>query len=237
VFTRSARLYDFIYGWKDYAGEAEKVHGLIQGSKQSRGSDLLEVACGTGSHIQYLRQHYRIEALDLDAKMLEVARERVPNVVFHQADMADFRLNKRFDAVICLFSSIGYVRTVARLREAIARMREHLKPGGVLVVEPWFTPEDFQTGMTRGVWVDLPELKICRMNTTVIEQGLSVLDFHYLVGTPAGVEHFRERHEMGLFTNQDLQSAFEALGLRTLFDPECLMQRGLWLGVAPVESG
>jgi len=54
--------------------------------------------------------------------------------------MSDFHLPRRYDAVLCLFSSIGYLRTLDRVEAALACFQEHLAPGGVLIVEPW--PDD-----------------------------------------------------------------------------------------------
>src|SRR5258707_11718440 len=111
MFTKSEAFYDAIYGtMKDYAVEAQQIHALIQQYKQSSGTTLLDVACGTGRHLPFLREHYTLEGLDLDEQMLAIARQRNPEVVFHHADMADFDLGRRFDAIVCLFSSIGYVK-------------------------------------------------------------------------------------------------------------------------------
>ena len=95
-----------------------------------RARSLLDVGCGTGRHLELLRERYEVEGLDINPTMLEAARERCPDVTFHEADMADFDLGSRFDVVMCLFSSIGYVRTEARLRSAVLCMRRHLNPGG-----------------------------------------------------------------------------------------------------------
>src|SRR6476620_1453307 len=109
MFTKSARIYDALYAWKDYAVEAQRLRDIIQGRGLSDGATLLDVACGTGAHIAHLKQYYLVEGLDLDPVLLEVARERNPEIVFHQGDMAHFKLGRRFDVVTCLFSSIGYV--------------------------------------------------------------------------------------------------------------------------------
>ena len=103
---------------KDHAAEAQKVHQLIQQHKRSSGNTLLEVACGTGIHASILRENYQVEGLDLDAEMLAVASQTYPDIPFHQADMADFDLGKQFDAITCLFSSIGYVKTKKRLESS-----------------------------------------------------------------------------------------------------------------------
>jgi SAM-dependent methyltransferase len=107
---------------------------------------LLDVACGTGRHLELLSDGYRVEGLDLDAQLLAVARERLPSVPLHSGDMRDFELGRRFDVVTCLFSSIGYVRDDDELDRAIAAMARHLSPGGLMVVEPWFTPEMWNVG-------------------------------------------------------------------------------------------
>src|SRR5215469_11749712 len=112
----SVPWYDAIYTtMKDYAAEAQQVHALIQRFKSSSGTRLLDVACGTGSHLAFLRNYYTVEGLDLDELMLSIARQRNPEVRFHQADMTDFLLEDSFDVITCLFSSIGVVKTLPRL--------------------------------------------------------------------------------------------------------------------------
>lgn len=226
------RLYDRIYAFKDYAAEAEQLHGWIQ-ERRPGARTLLDVACGTGKHLEHLRERYEVVGLDLDPELLEIARERLPGVPLHEADMVSFELGRRFDAVTCLFSAIGYARTVPRLRSAVAAMAAHLEPGGVLVVEPWLTPDGWRPGHVGAVFVDDEELKLARINDARTEGGLSVLNLHYLVGTAQGVEHLVERHELGLFTVEQHLDAFGGAGLRAEHDPDGPNGRGLYFGVRP----
>lgn len=162
--------------------------------------------------------------------MLAIARERCPDITFHHADVVDFDLGRQFDVVVCLFSSIGYVKTVERMRRAVRNMSRHLVPGGVLLVEPWLTPEVYETGSPYATFVDQPELKIARMNVAAEEDGVAILDFHYLVATSDGIEYFTERHEAGLFTHEEYLDAFRDAGLDVTHDPEGLIERGMYIG-------
>ena len=235
MFTKSEAFYDAIYGtMKDYAREAEQIHAVIEQYKQSPGTTLLDVACGTGRHIPFLRQHYTVEGLDLDEQMLAIARQRNPEVTFHHADMVDFDLGRKFDVITCLFSSIGYAKTVPRLNQTLRTMRRHLHAGGVVLIEPWLTPEQYQVGHLAATFVNEPNLKIARMNKSALENGVSIMNFHYLVATPEGIEHFTELHELGLFSHQDYIGAFRTNTFDVVHDadPEKLMGRGLYIGIA-----
>lgn len=228
MFIHSAPFYDALYSFKDYGAAVGDIIAVL-GDEVPAAESLLDVACGTGRHIELLRDRYEVTGLDLNPEMLDVARPRLPNVALHEADMADFELGRRFDVVMCLFSSIAYVRTVARLRAAVASMRRHLKAGGVVLLEPWFTPETYWTGTITANHVDEPDLKISWMYTSEREELVSVLDIHYLVGRPDGIETFRERHEMGLFTTAQHLDAFHAVGLEARHESGGPFGRGLYI--------
>jgi SAM-dependent methyltransferase len=230
MFSESPRYYDKIYASKDYQSEAQRLTALIRENLCSGGNRLLDVACGTGHHLEYLKEHFAVEGLDISEELLEVARQRNPGVLFHQADMIQFELGKRFDVVTCLFSSIGYVRTIENLGRAVNCMAQHVMPRGIVVIEPWFTPDTWRPGTVHAQFVDEPELKIARINTSYVEGRLSYFDLHYLIGTPEGTEHFVERHELGLFEQGEMAAAFEDAGLLVRYDKEGLTGRGLYIG-------
>ena len=228
MFTESAAFYDALYGFKDYGAAVDYLRATLD-REAPRAQTLLDVGCGTGRHLELLRARYAVEGLDVNAQMLELARRRCPGVAFHETDMADFSLEGRFDVVTCLFSSIGYVRTEDRMRSAILCMRRHLNPGGVVLVEPWFEPEAYWTGTITANHVDEDDLKIAWMYTSERDGLVSVLDIHYLVGRPTGIETFRERHELGLFTEQQHLEAFGDAGLQARHEAGGPFGRGLYV--------
>jgi SAM-dependent methyltransferase len=237
MFTQSAHLYDAIYELRhNFAAEAARLHDVIEQRMLVGRRTLLDVACGTGAHLPHLGRYYVVEGLDLDAGMLAVARERNPTVPLHRGDMVTFDLGRRFDAVVCLGSSIGYAKTVSRLHQTLANLSRHVVDGGMVIVEPWFPPETWEVGRLTADLVDRPDLKNARVLVSSLEGTLSVLDIHYLVATHEGVERFSERHELGLFTHDEYLAAFEAALLDVTHDPEGLIGRGLYVGTRRSES-
>jgi ubiquinone/menaquinone biosynthesis C-methylase UbiE len=234
MFDKSARFYDAIYSWKDYAGESEKLHALVQEKIPRPALTLLDVACGTGAHLAHLRQHYHVEGLDLDPGLLEVAHERLPGVPLHAGDMLDFDLGRTFDVVTCLFGAVAYVRTLDNLKTAVRNMARHLAPGGLLFIEPFFSPSVFvDDRKPHALFVNEPDLKVARISVNEVRGTLAILNFQYLVGVTGEVSYFNERHEMALFTEQEHMDAFAAAGMTATHDPEGLMRRGLYIGVKP----
>jgi SAM-dependent methyltransferase len=228
VFDQTARYYDKIYAFKDYAGEVRTLLRWIAPEPGAR-RRLLDVACGTGAHLEALRAHFDIEGLDLSDELLDVARARLADVPLHRGDMRTFALSSRFDVITCLFSSIGYMTTTDDLARAIENMGGHLAAGGLLVVEPWFAPDEWHPNTPHMTLVDEPDLKIARVNTSLVDGRVSIVDLHYLIATPQETTHVEEHHRLGLFTVAEMAAAFAAAGLAVRHDPEGITGRGLYL--------
>jgi SAM-dependent methyltransferase len=233
MYARSADVYDAIYSHKDYSREAAQLDAVIKQHARLTPTTLLEVGSGTGNFVAAFQRHYRYEGLDISEEMLAVARSKHPTVTFHRADMSDFDLRRSFDVVACLFSSVGYVGTVAKLQSAVGCMARHLRPGGVLLIEPWWTRDNWcATGNVGGNYAEEPNRKIARMWVSERRGDTSVMDMHYLVATSSGVQHFVEHHELALFSHAEYLEAFRLAGLHVTHDPEGRLGRGLYVGVA-----
>jgi SAM-dependent methyltransferase len=232
MYTQSAELYDTIHGSVyDFSSAASTLLALIHDRVSNRTISLLDVACGTGVYLAQLRGHVKGEGLDLSSAMLAIAQERLPDVPFHLGDMADFSLHREFDAVTCLGSSIGHVLTTPRLKQTVKNLARHTRPGGIVVVEPWLTPDVWEPRRVSIRCVDGPAVRIAQLTLSGQKEGISTLDIHYLVGSPSGVEQFDEHHQLGLFTHDEYLAAFRAAGLDVTHDPVGLLGRGLYIGM------
>jgi SAM-dependent methyltransferase len=234
MFSASAEFYDLIYStFKDYIGEAAQIAGLLR-QLNPHCQTVLDVGCGTGEHARLLADHgFLVDGLDLDPAFVRIAEQKHPAGRFFVADMSDFRLSQRYNAVLCLFGSIGYLKSVERVRRAFICFRDHMTADGVIVVEPWFAPGGLdstrvarQTGETNGI-------RVSRVSRVEIEGSTSRLHFDYEITDPTGTRHASEVHELGLFTTAELLQVFQEAGLQADHHPKRLTDRGLYVARNP----
>jgi SAM-dependent methyltransferase len=148
AFNHYARYYDLLYKDKDYAGEAQHVHEIIQriapGAKT-----ILELGCGTCGHAVHLAaEGYVIHGIDISNEMLKLAEYRlkeIPHPIasrisISHGDIRDIRLGQRFDVVIGLFHVISYLPTNDDLKATFKTAKIHLKDGGLFLFDCWYGP-------------------------------------------------------------------------------------------------
>lgn len=232
LYKDLAKYYDLIYTWKNYKSEANKIKTLIKKNKKSKGNDLLEVACGTGKHLQYLKNNYNSFGTDISKKMVQVAKKNVKGCKFAVGDMTKLNLKKEYDVILCLFSSIGYVKTYKNLEKTLKRFFDHLKPGGVLIFDPWFDSKSFKPGHLHMTTYDGDDIKIARLSDSKKSGNISIIEFSFLISKKnKKVEYFKDRHELGLFENDKTLKIMKRIGFNARFLKNGLMRnRGLFIG-------
>lgn len=227
------RLYDIVYrAVKDYRSEAAKLAALVR-ARHPSATRLLDVACGTGEHASYLRRlGLRVDGIDIERTHVTIARRKNPGGRFERADMREFRLDRSYDVVACLFGSIAYAASPAGLRRAVRAMARHLERGGLLLIEPWFAPGELQPGRVTALTADDGGVTVSRMSHVEIRGRSCSLRFEYLIGDATGLRRAREHHVLGLFTRPELEAAFRSAGLRAELDSEGLTGRPLYIARA-----
>lgn len=228
MYGLSAKYYDKLYHWKDYKSEAATLDKLIKKTLPEAKS-ILDVGCGTHEHALYLK-NYRLDGVDINQDFIDIAQVKNPNGKYFQSCMSEFTIDNTYDVVTCLFSSIGFCSDEDMLAKTIRNFAKHTKPGGIIIVEPWFPPEGWNVGHPSMFVVDEPDFKLCRMSVSAMEGALSKIDFHYLLTKKNGVEHFTEKLLLGLFTKEQMIQAFQAADLAVEYLADGLMGRGLYVG-------
>ena len=233
MFTATAEYYDLLYATiKDYAREVPAIAAVLRRLNPGVRT-VLDVGCGTGEHARRLAaEGFVVDGVDLDPVFIRIAADKHPAGTFTVADMSDFHLGRTYDAVLCLFSSIGYVRTLERLDATLRCFHEHLGAGGVILLEPWFPPGFMTDGFTARNEAEGDGVRITRLARTEIDGRISRLHFDYQISDARGVRHASEVHELGLFTVADQLAAFERAGLQARFEPAGFCDRGLFVATA-----
>lgn len=234
IYSKKAELYDFLYSYKNYKEEAAKLNQIIEEYKKSSGKRLLDVGCGTAKHIKHLRNEYNCEGLDSSVEFITIAKQRNKRGTFYIGDMTQFNLSKTFDVIICLFGSIGYLESNAQFTKVLTNFYKHLNPGGVVIIEPWFSKEDkgFKVNVPFMTTYEDTHLKISRISIAKVKGDFSFIESHYLVGN-GSIQHFNEREKLILISRTKFIEGMEKVGFKTYFLKEGLSQddRGLYVGV------
>ena len=231
MFSKSAELYDKIYfEFKDYKTETQRINEFLT-REHSSARTILDVACGTGEHAKILCDQYgfEVDGIDLDKKFVSLAQKKSSKGNFYCADMVDFGIGKTYDVVMCLFSSIGYVKTLGRVTSALERFKAHMNDGGLILVEPWFSPEAITPGKIFINTAQTDEISVVRMGYSHVHDRISTLHFEYLIGTYGKIDHEIEKHELGLFTVDEMNQCFKNAGLIVNFDEDGISGRGLFI--------
>lgn len=227
MFTKSARYYDLIKSLKNYPKESIQIINTLNRFGISSGN-ILDLACGTGEHDKYLKSKFQIDGLDLNKEFIEIARVKNPESTYYTGNMIGFEISKTYDAIICLYGSIGYTKSLKNLSKMIACCKKHLKKNGVLIIEPWYNPNNWEANIVHTTSVKSESTSITRM--AIGSKDGSII-FHYLVGENGkGIEYFTETYKFGLFTHKELMKIFHENRFDTVFIKDTVQKRGLYVG-------
>ncbi len=235
MYDEHAELYDLIYHFKDYKGETKKIRKLIKKYKRSTGNKLLDVACGTGTHLKFLQEKFQCTGLDKSEQLLRIAKNKVKNAIFMKKDMLNMDLDEKFDVITCLFSSINHVKTLSNLKRVLLNFYNHLYDGGIVIIEPFFTKETYLAGTAHMTTYDGEDMKIARLNISGLKENIAYLKMHYLVAkSNDDVVYFTDLHELALFEIEDFLNVMNEIGFESQFLEKGLMKnRGLYIGIKP----
>ena len=135
-FDVIARFYDW-----EHAGYDDDVAMYLDFARRT-GGPILELACGTGRlMLPLLGLGERVVGVDSSGAMLALARRSLDaagllgHASLHRADVRALALGERFPLAIFGLDSFGLLLTTADQLAALARIREHLMPGGLLILD------------------------------------------------------------------------------------------------------
>lgn len=231
IFGRDyADHYDLLYRDKDYESECNMLEGVFKNYGSGPIESILDLGCGTGNHSLILAlRGYHVTGVDKSPDMLEHARQKLgvtqslvktDRVTFIQGDVRKMKLERSFDAAIMMFAVLGYQLENADVLAAFSTIRDHLRPGGLLLLDAWYGP---------GVLIQRPQDRIRAIRDRgeqVLRTASSALDtrrhlctvrYHMwrLVGDRLAME-VEEEHCVRFFFPRELEFFLEIAGFRLI---------------------
>ncbi len=105
-------------------------------SRVARGSEVLDVCCGSG-HVtkELVKRGYRVTGVDISADLIALAQQQLPETEFHVQDVCSLRLGARYDAALSTFDSLNHILSLADLESAFRHVHGVLKPNAVFVFD------------------------------------------------------------------------------------------------------
>lgn len=139
VYETFAYDYDEFGAIDDYLGAEKTFFQRLVNKYHVR--SVLDCACGTGQHLSMLSDlGLNVVGSDFSSAMLEVAKknliERGIQLPLYQSDFRSLEavFSEKFDAVVCLTTSLPHLQTEEDLITALKSMKERLNPSGLLVL-------------------------------------------------------------------------------------------------------
>ncbi len=210
-----ADAYDAIYRSKDYKSEVDLIERLLVEHGIEGPRRVLDIGCGTGSHALPLAERgHTVVGVDRSPDMLTRARQKastagLQTVVFHDGDSRELDLGRSFDAVLMMFTVLGYHTEDADVTAALATVRRHLVPGGLFVFDVWNGPAvladrpgDRQVDITENA------TRVTRRTSARLDEAKHLCHVHFdleRAGANGTTERWPEEHLLRYFFPEELE--------------------------------
>lgn len=139
IYEKFADDYDEFGDIQDYLGSEETFFKQV--FDENNVQTVLDCACGTGQHLYMLSKlGLRVFGSDYSSSMLSVAsknlEEHGEDIPLRQCDFRELEkaYTEKFDAVVCLTTSLPHMHTDEDLLAALRSMKERLKTNGLLIL-------------------------------------------------------------------------------------------------------
>ena len=144
------KTYASFYDFYDGPGGREGQFGMYRELATEAAGPVLELACGTCLiTIELARAGFEVTGLDFSPDMLDVARRKIERedadvrdrLCLVEGDMREFRLDGAFGLIFVASNTFGYLTETAHHQSCLRCARDHLREGGLLVIEErFYTP-------------------------------------------------------------------------------------------------
>ena len=207
-----------VYGHMFTEERAEKESAFVASVLDLKpGSSVLDLCCGQGRHsVNLAKRGFKVTGLDLNPDYVELAQQaaKASNVAIETvaADMRKIPFENKFDAIVNMYSSFGYLESEAEDLKVLESAVKALKRGGSLLLDmlnrEWaidnYIQNDWHTGEDGTLYVERRDLDLAT----------SRMHVHFIVVDPKGGRRESVGHNIRLYTLTEMTRLLDRVGLR-----------------------
>ncbi len=200
---------------EEYAEEAAHWKSVLKEHLKD-GQPILEYGVGGGFNMSHLKKDFDMTAIDISSEMLDVCRLLNPEVGLHLGDMRDFKMDKKFDAVL-IHDAVSYLLSEDDIYKTFKNAYHHLNKDGVLIISPDYYKDSFIGPKVSHVTrrknsIELTYVEYCydpEPDDSTIETLMT-----YYIKKDNKLEIEFDKHTTGLFYKSVWLSSMEKCGFR-----------------------
>lgn len=199
-YQEFAKYYDIFYQNKNYQKEVNFLLNFIKENDY-----ILDVGCGTGNHAEFLQKHNKIDGIDLNKEMLDIAKNKLKGNLYNY-NILDININQKYDVIISMFAVINHLKDTKDLENAFTNLKNILNNDGTIIIDlhnPKSSGEkidEFNNIKRKMKWEFNKKLKI-EKTTITFEINNKV---------------YKDKHIFKIFTINEVKEACERVGLKVI---------------------
>ena len=207
-----------VYGHMFTEERAKKESAFVASALELKpGASVLDLCCGQGRHaVQLAKRGLRVTGLDLNPEYLELAKQAAKagkvTIKTIAADMRKIPFKNKFDAIVNMYSSFGYLESEAEDLKVLESAAKALKAGGRILLDmlnrEWaidnYIQNDWHTGADGTLYIERRDLDLAT----------SRMHVHFIVVDPNGGRRGSIGHIIRLYTLTEMTRLLERVGMR-----------------------
>ena len=215
-FSGSAQYYDIILGKDNFRKHAQFVSKLL---KKYKVKSVLELGCGSGLYLFPLKKlGFKIDGLDISKEMLYLARKQDKKIKLYQEDMSKFKINKKYDSIICLNSSLVLLPNFKLIEKTLRNCYKHLNKNGILLLD---LPNHYKEIKESNFSQEKETYKIKNGTLEVIFRDYKknnkwVSEWFGFVKQKNNFSNFHEYYEELIYSPKELEKSLKNLGFKII---------------------
>jgi len=231
-----ADSYDLFYKKKDYSAECDFLEKIFEEFSDKPVENILDLGCGTGGHlIPLAKRGYSLAGIESSKCMFSIAKVKINTklkVKLVNKDISGFRLNRKFDAAIAMFSVFNYLLADKIILKFLNQVNFHLKDRGLFIFDIWSAPGVLSVKpANRKKVVINNKKKIIRICQPVLDTRKHLVKIHYTVLHTEGkkmLQKANEVHRLRFFFPEEIKRFLNRGGFKILsYTPFMSLQRKL----------